>query len=417
MSRGRRAATALAAVSMLLASPGAALAGAGEGVGYRLTGEPNSTLTRGFIRLPASPGAQVSAQFIAVNSTTRSVTVNFYGADGETTRSTGAVFGSSAPADAGTWITPSRNSAVLAPKSELPIDVTVRVPEGAGVGDHVGAVIMEQVEGASSATVTQVVRYAVPLLVDIAGGPGAQLSLGTARLSRIPGTEIAAVVMPMTNTGSRICRPVVTANVAGNNSAPMSTERQLDEILPGDRILYPLRMTGDMEAGTYLVRADVTGCGAPVSTSSSATLESSESTPGTSPPSSGSDAGDDSYIVPVPLKRDRTRASGRDRGAGSAGTGSGTNNPPPAESDENATAAPVVPRKPTPRSWLRRAGDAFIDNAPEVLAKASVPLGASALVGLLFFFQNALDRRDPKLVAASRERDSALRFDPNPLHS
>jgi hypothetical protein len=78
--------------------------------------------------------------------------------------------------------------------------------------------------------VKQVVRYAVPILVDISGGPGAAIQLGEARLDRIPGTEIATVLLPMRNTGNRICRPIVAANVAGSGTAPQTVQRQLDVV-------------------------------------------------------------------------------------------------------------------------------------------------------------------------------------------
>ncbi|MBJ7470816.1 MAG: hypothetical protein JHD16_05915 [Solirubrobacteraceae bacterium] len=417
----------LGVTALLLAgTPSVALAGAGEGVGYRLTGQPGSTLTRGFIRLPASPGSTVTASFIASNSTKKAVNVVFYGADGNTTRATGAVFGNAKPSDAGTWISPSRGTATLPAGSELEINVAVRVPGGTGVGDHVGAVIMEQLEGTSSANVKQVVRYAIPILVDIAGGPGAQLRLGEARLGRISGTDIATVFLPMRNTGTRICRPVVSASVGASGAAPMTVQRQLDEILPGDEISYPLRMADSMNPGTYLVRADVTGCGQPVSTSASSTLENSDeatqSPQGGGAKNTGGDGGD-SDITPVPLRR----ATGGGGGGDDNGGASNRRDSSPAGDTDSTSAGdgavvPVAPVKPpggssSGKSWLSKAGDAIAENAPKVLERASIPLGASALVGLLFFFQNALDRRDPKLAGAPRERDAALRFDPNPLQS
>lgn len=415
----------LSAAALLLATPATALAGAGEGVGYRLTGQPGSNLQGGFIRLSASPGSTVTASFIASNTTKNAVSVSFFGADGETTQATGAVFGSSNPTKVGNWITPSRRTATLAPNSELPIDVTVRVSPSAGPGDHVGAVIMQQNEGSSTATVKQVVRYAIPLLMDIGGGPGPAIQLGEARLGRIPGTEIATVVLPMRNTGNRICRPIVAANVAGSATAPQTVQRQLDEILPGDKIDYPLRLTDTMPGGTYLVRADVAGCGPPVSTSSSATLESKDSGAGT-PPGNGGDGNKNTTgsgdIEPVPLQRGGDRDSGKGGGNGGKsskddGAVDGTDDD--GTDDDEKAAAPVAPKggDDGKGGWFKRAGQAIADKAPEVLERGAVPIGASALIGLLFFLQNALDRRDPKLAGAPRERDKALRFDPNPLHS
>lgn len=420
----RRRGFLLSAAALVLSTPSAALAGAGEGVGYRLTGQPGSTMTSGFIRLPATAGSTVTASFVASNTTKNTVSVSFYGADGDTTLATGAVYGNNSPVDVGNWITPSRRTATLPPNSELPIDVTVRVSPSAGPGDHAGAVIMEQNEGSSTATVKQVVRYAVPLLVDIAGGPGAAMQLGEARLGRIPGTEIATVVLPMRNTGNRICRPIVAANVAGTGTAPQTVQRQLNEILPGDQINYPLRLTDVMPAGTYLVRADVAGCGPPVSTSTSATLESPSSGAGSAPnpgaakggKENGSASGD---ITPVPLKSGRSKGGKGDDGSNRS-TSDGSDRPADTDTgdDDKAAAVPTAPKGPKgDGSWLKRAGDAIVEAAPKVLERGAVPLGASALIGLLFFLQNALDRRDPKLAGAPRERDKALRFDPNPLHS
>jgi hypothetical protein len=412
-------AAALAAAAALLAVPSLAFAGAGEGVGYRLEGGPGSTLEQGFIRLPAAPGSTVSARFIASNTTSKPVNVTFFGADGATTRATGVVFGSSNASEVGQWIAPSRSSATLPAGSEVPIDVAVSVPPGASGGDHVGAVIMAQQDGASTKTVTQVVRYAIPLLIDVAGGSGAQVTLGTSRMGRIG--DVVTVVMPLRNGGSRICRPVVSARVSQNGGTPVTVEQQLDEILPGDQINYPLRLPAAMPAGQYLVRADVTGCGAAQVASTTATLGDDSATTSTATePNSAAQSNDSDAITPVPLK---SNPAGAPTGSGHS-KGKSTSQPTissaapstatPAPSKAAPTSKPAS--KPAHRSWISRAADTVAANAPGILKRGTLPLGAGGLVGLLLFFQHALDRRDPKLVGAPRDRERDLTFDPNPLH-
>lgn len=405
--------------------PSAAHAGAGEGVGYRLTGEAGSNLTAGFIRLPATPGSTVTARFVAVNSTKKPAVVSFYGADGNTTLATGVVYGGKTTRDVGGWMTPSRSTATLAAGSELPVEVLIRVPSGASVGDHVGGIVMEQRDGASTATITQVVRYAIPVLVDIEGGSGPQLALGGAKMSRIRGTTIATVILPLSNTGSRICRPDVLAQVDGKDGSSITVQRRLDEVLPGDQIAYPLRIASDLGPGRYVVRVEVTGCGTPVSSTSTSTLESQDvsASGATVPkPASSPSVSESVAIPPVPLKRvKKKKASAAKSSSSTNSSGVGTSRADGGTTDGAGSKAVTPLAKPRAKSgakgWLQRASSAVADNAPKVLERASLPLGATALVGLLFFFQNALDRRDPKLVGAPRERERDLRFDPNPLQS
>ncbi len=428
----------LAAVLFMVAAlgvPAAASAQVNGGVGYRVAMEPGSTLEAGFLTLTVNPGQSASGFFFMTNTSRASAQMRIYPADGLTGVTTGVVYGSAgdALAETGSWLTPSMRSALLIGESERRIDFSVRVPPGATSGDHVGSIVLEQ-NGKGSANVTQIVRNVVPIRIIVPGGPGPQVVVRSASINALPGTTKPAVTVAMRNTGVRMCAPVLTVDLRGPSEKGEDVSRQLDMILPGDRVPYPLPWPRDIKPGSYVARVTTSGCGA--TDSITVTLDAPDLTVPDPSASDGSGKGNPPNVVTdaqpgettfkagdaTPKKSQKNTSSKlRDRGGASddASDGASATTPAPGSSSGGSGgagggAAAAAASGPT---WIDKAVDAVEKHAPEVLKRATIPLLLLALVGLVFFVQEAIDRKDPKLALAPLHREPHLSFDPNPLQT
>ncbi len=251
---------ALATLFVLLAAP-AAQAGPNGGVGYRVDGEPGSTIDGGFITLKVSAGGTANGHFYATNSGDRDAQLSVYAADGLTGDTTGIVYSGAGEArrDAGSWLSPSTRGMLLRADDSRRVDFSLHVPAGATPGDHVGGIVLEQRR--TGGTINQVVRNVVPVLVDVAGSAGYALELRSALVTDLPGTDLPAVTVKMRNDGRRICRPMLSVALTGPGERGAPVARALDAILPGDAVPFPLPWPRALDSGNYTALVTATGCG------------------------------------------------------------------------------------------------------------------------------------------------------------
>lgn len=405
---------ALAVLGALLAMPSGAAANGG--VGFRPDPASPVGMDAGYLRVTAAPGASATGSFIATNTSAAAASLQIYPADGLTGTTTGVVYGDEAARDAGAWVTPSQTAVTVGGASEQPVSFTVRVPANASAGDHVASVVLQQRKGGGS--VSQVVRNVVPVLINVPGGAGPQIRLDKVEIGRLPGTAASAVTVGLRNDGNRMCRPQLSVALTGGRESGQAVTRQLDTILPGDAVPYPLPWPRALAAGTYEVRVVATGCGTTqtdtltattspetdeVATTAPARTTPSRTTPAPSsaatparrvarPGASGADAlADRINVTPVPAP------AGEGQGAGAAGAA-----PPAAAAEGDSGVVDKV------RDLLREHG-------VDVLERASLPLAILMMLGIAVVAQEAIDRRDPKLALAPVHADPDLAFDHEPV--
>ncbi|MEH3053768.1 MAG: hypothetical protein PGN13_07120 [Patulibacter minatonensis] len=430
----RRLAALFALIAVALAAPVAARADGG--VGYRVDGEPGSRIEGGFIRLPGAPGSTVSGYFFATNSGAQDANLTVYAADGLTGDTTGIVYSDLGDAldDAGTWISPSSRGMVLGKGGDRRIDFSVRVPAGASAGDHVGGIVLEQRR--SGSTISQVVRNVVPVLIDVTGSANSAMALRSAQVTDLPGTTLPAVTVRMANTGGRICRPTLTVALTGPGERGSPITRNLDAILPGDSVPFPLPWPRTLARGTYTAAVTASGCGANVSLRTEVRSDTNAETdapsgtktnkpdvvtkaaPGppeyTSAPRYGAgdgngddgkdDRGRNENGAGDGTGTESTDASGGVPPAGTGGSGSG--------SSKGGSGSAGAGGGSSIGAKFGQLGDVAIKYLPPLLERLIAPLSLLGLMLLFLFAQETFDRKDPKLALAPIQRDPDLEFEP-----
>ncbi len=463
MTRARRAAVARVLCALAcggLAAPSGAAADTG-GIGVAPAAQGGvDPVSNGFLVETAAPGGTVSGAVVVSNSTTTPTPASVYAADGITAVTTGVAFAddSQPPQSAGAWVTPAVTSVDLAPDSSQTVGFTVQVPAGATPGDHVAAIVVQQAAtpGGGSVSISQVVRGVVPIDVQVSGAASAQAQLGPATLGTLPGTTLPAVLVPIVDVGTLMCRPTLSVTVASSTGASSTVTRQLDLLLPGDNITYPFAWPSPLPTGTYDITAAVSGCGHATSSNAPPTVGGGvASTPVTSAPVAGGTAG-----KPSPAGTGSTAKapsgsvkSQKPSGGGSAPTVTSTSTSstaqpvvvsPPALS---GLPSPAVPRARHPRhragtgssrhptgaapaltshpaaagqaSHRTRAPDTgalatILRTARTVLTTTAFPLALLVVMFGFIVLQDAIDRRDPKLLLAPAYADPELSFGGDP---
>lgn len=268
MSRGSARIASLGAAALIglavLGSAAPAHAASVGGLGVRPAHfDPNDAETRAFFKQQVAPGAEFSDAVVVSNSSDVPLTVFVSSVDGVTSPTSGAVYANRTDpvTETGAWVQPAVSTLTIAPRTETQLPFTVRVPADAVVGDHLAGLAFEDSTPKTSGgtfAVTQVVRAVVGVDVRVAGDGVFQPVAGTPRLEQLAGTDNAAVLIPLDNTGALLGKPVVGVTLT-RGTYSRHIERQLDTILPSDRIDYPFMWPDDLPAGDYRITVDVAG--------------------------------------------------------------------------------------------------------------------------------------------------------------
>ncbi|MEN0012891.1 MAG: hypothetical protein AAGC46_05985 [Solirubrobacteraceae bacterium] len=429
------------AVLALVAPAGASAAPAPTGgVGFRVDQTPGSNLVDGFIPIDGSPGQTIQGHFLITNSQTTGVSMTVYAADGLTGATTGVVYSDAGDdiTGAGAWVTPDRTGATVGPRSEQLVNFSVRIPANATPGDHVAGVVLEQRKPGSTSTgaISQVVRNVVPIMIEVPGAAAPQIDVRSASITTLPGSQLLAITVVLRNEGLKLCRPQLKVALGSTGDTGGQVIRQLDTILPGDRAPYPMPWPSKLSSGSYLVHVTALGCGA--TDDLDVTLQTprsqEESTPKTTPSTTpkvvtNATPGTETYTAGNG-KKSGSGGNGKDDkktslagvtgaavigGINASGGGGGGNGSGGANAGGTGHGAGAGNGAKSGKSLLPKIAAAVAKHAPDIAERATIPLSFLLLIGLLFFAQEAFDRRDPKLALAPLHREQDLPFDGDPL--
>src|SRR5687768_5017774 len=153
-------------------------ASAGFGIALRPGhADPHDPSTKAFFKPTVVAGETFSDEVIVTNSGDSPLELIVSGVDGLTAATSGAVYGNRQDPvqKAGAWVSPATGTVTVAPRAEVAVPFTVKVPKGARPGDHLAGIAFEDVHPSSAGgnfAVTQVVRAVMGVQI-IVPGPGA----------------------------------------------------------------------------------------------------------------------------------------------------------------------------------------------------------------------------------------------------
>lgn len=252
------AVAALVAAAATTVVPGASAAAGGSTFSIRPGHyDPNDASTRAYFDRKVSAGDSFSDDVVVSNGGSTPVTLFVYAVDGLTGQTSGAVYGNRGTPlrRAGRWLRAAVSRVTVAPGKEVDVPFTVRVPQGTVPGDHLAGIAFENARVTTSGgrfRIRQVIREVLGVLVRVPGPAQPQLQLGPSTLSTLPGTGLASVVVPIANVGRSLCKPQLAVLLTAG-SFRERVARQLDTILPGDRIPYPLVLRHGLKANAYRI--------------------------------------------------------------------------------------------------------------------------------------------------------------------
>jgi len=261
-------AAAIAAASCMLSAP--AMAATIGGFSMRPAHfDANNPATRAYFVESARPGQTINDEVIVNNSSPGPIQLRIYPVDGLTGATSGAVYSDAHDPlrKAGRWVTPGVNFITVPAGASRPVTFAVTVPPGTPPGDHLAGLAAENAHPEHSAgrfSITEIVRTVVGIEVEVPGAAHPQAALSGMRLAALPGTKVPSVIVTLGNTGLKLCKPTLAVILAGAHGVQPTVTRQLDTVLPGDTIPYPMPWPRPLPAGSYASSATVTGCGVPV---------------------------------------------------------------------------------------------------------------------------------------------------------
>jgi hypothetical protein len=219
------------------------------------TVDPNDPLTRSYFRPVVTPGSTVGEGVIVADTGDAPVDLYVYPVDGLTGTTSGTVYGnrSDPRQKAGLWLTAGASTLTLQPHQRQLLLFVIKVPADATPGDHVAGIAFENAHPSTGTgiAVTEVIREVLGVQMRVPGPSGFHLHLASVGFSVPPAAPAASVVVRLGDDGNRLGQPVLNVTLHGPNGFTDQITRQLDTLLPGDTIDYPIVWPHPLPAGAY----------------------------------------------------------------------------------------------------------------------------------------------------------------------
>jgi hypothetical protein len=262
-------AVALAAAGTLAPAPVLA-AGPSGGFSVRPAHvDPADPASRAYFKPVVAPGGSFVDQVLVGNTSDAPVDLIVSSVDGRTGATSGAVYANrEEPATkAGSWVVPNGSFVRVAPHTEMAVGFDVHVPIDATPGDHLAGIAFEDAHPRSSGkgfAVTQVIRAVVGVLIQVPGPAQFHARVDGVDLAPLPGVGASAMMIRLGDDGSKLAKPLLAVSLSGPAGYQRDVGHQLDTVLPGDTIPFPLPWPDTLQPGDYDVLVTVTGGPEPV---------------------------------------------------------------------------------------------------------------------------------------------------------
>ena len=178
------------------------------------------------------PAGHSADDVVVANTGTAPITLLVYPVDGLTGQTTGSVYANRGQPlrRAGAWVAPAVAHITVAAGAQLDVPFTVHVPASATAGDHLAGIAFEDATATVSSgsfRIRQVTREVIGVLVRVPGAAAPRLRLGSLSLQTLPGSGLAAVVVPLANTGGDLCKPKLDVSIGSRHArrAPFAPTR------------------------------------------------------------------------------------------------------------------------------------------------------------------------------------------------
>lgn len=228
--------------------------------------DPANPLTRAYFVLSLARGSKLTRHVVVVNSGSSPVELLIYPVDGLTGATSGDVYGNRQDTrhGAGRWLVHATESIRVPAGGQFVAPFTVVVPKNAEPGDHLAGVAVEAALRTTTGghfSVIEVFREVVGVEMIVRGKASPKIALRGANVAALPGTNYPAITVNLANTGTKLCKPMLTVALGGSGNAGPAVSQQLDTVLPGNAIPYPMQWPRALAAGTYTTTIVATHCG------------------------------------------------------------------------------------------------------------------------------------------------------------
>lgn len=262
----RRHALILVGLATFVALVGAQAAAAGQAAPSfavrPLKYDPALPETKSYFVLDAQPGATIADKVRVTNVGNAAGSLRLYAVDATTGRTSGTVYlSSTAPRrDASTWIKLSQSVLRLTPGQSRIVPFTVTVPAGASPGDHVAGIVADNetlTQRAKGGAIRIKIKHltVAAVVVRIPGATAAGLALG--QVSASGGHGFQFLNLGLTNSGNVMIKPTGTLTVRDSTGQTVVDKSlQLDTLIPGTSIAYPVSLSAALQPGSYTAEVD-----------------------------------------------------------------------------------------------------------------------------------------------------------------
>lgn len=270
------AAAATAAAACLLVPTVAIAAGIGGFSVRPARVNPAQPVTRSYFKPAIARGGAYRNQVIVTNSNAKPVELFVNPVDGLTGVTSGAVYANRQKSGQGTarWVHPAVREVRVPGHGQRSVAFVVRIPADATPGEHLAGLAFQNAHpkrAPGKFSITEIVRAVIGVDISVPGPAQPSIQLHGLALRALPGTAFPSVVINLGNAGRQLCQPRLAVVMTGPGGT-LRVVRQLDTILPGDAIPYPLAWPRPLAAGRYIARVTATRCGASATMTRAATL-------------------------------------------------------------------------------------------------------------------------------------------------
>ena len=233
--------------------------------------------TRSYFKPVLAPGTSVIRHVVVANGGGSPLTLLVSAVDGLTGQTTGTVYANmhDPVRKAGAWLQPQTDRITIPARSAATVGFAIRVPADAQPGDHVAGIAFQDAHQRTSGgrfRIIEIIRAVVGVAIRVPGPAAPRLSLGKLALKGLPGTIQPSVVVGVGNAGRLLCKPKLAVSLRNPGGHRRAVVRQLDTVLPGDEVAYPLPWPATLSSGTYGATASMNCDGQTVTRNASLAL-------------------------------------------------------------------------------------------------------------------------------------------------